>query len=171
MIERLERFRENIESEHDNYDRDAFILDCELERYIAKTLDPNIKFYEVDAIYYDYSEIPHDIRKFVRRDAYLLIGIKSETAEIITKWIDRWEFSDPFWQLTQDHIKTHKDQKQESKCDRCGKGPARYIYEAGADLCFDWNGENLSCQEKFVKFVYSHIDEFMQSENQNPEDN
>jgi len=45
----------------------------------------------VDAYYYDYCTIPHEVLKKagIYRDAYLVYGI-TKNGEMITKWVDRW---------------------------------------------------------------------------------
>ncbi len=90
--ERLQRYKEtcgfseNSEDAHEN--------DKELsQRILAFLNNPKLdKYCMVDAFYYDFSTIPHEIKEKNQfwRDMYLLYGITIE-GEIVKKWVQRWD--------------------------------------------------------------------------------
>lgn len=90
--ERLGRFYENVGySENKEY---AIKFDSNYSERIFKLLnDPRLdKYSMVDAYYYDYSVIPYVIldKYNFYSDQYLIFGITNE-AEIISKWVDRYD--------------------------------------------------------------------------------
>jgi hypothetical protein len=87
--ERLQRYKEysfDIDIANEN--------DEKIADRIRKLLnDPRIdKRCLVDAYYYDFSVIPHEIHQKNNfcGDMYQIYGI-SENAEIISKWVERWD--------------------------------------------------------------------------------
>lgn len=88
--ERILRLKDNRYVEFEDADR----RDEEFAERIASILNhPQIdKYCMVDAYYYDFSVIPRDIQEKLQlwRDAYLIFGITKE-AEIISKWVDRYD--------------------------------------------------------------------------------
>lgn len=87
--ERLERYKDNIIRDEfcDNWDEIFAERICALLNHA----DIN-KFCMVDAKYYDFSEIPHDIytKLNIYRDMYLIYGI-TDKCEIISKWVERYD--------------------------------------------------------------------------------
>jgi hypothetical protein len=96
--ERLQRYK----TECTRYDTQEWAEenDSSLANRIAAFLNhPQIdESCMVDAYYYDFSVIPREIQERLQlwRDSYLIFGITTE-GEMITKWVDRWDFdsSDP----------------------------------------------------------------------------
>lgn len=88
--ERIERRWENHDLDVEEIDR----LDDLFADRIAALLnhDKINKHSMVDAYYYNYSAIPWNLRESLNlfRDSYLLFGITTE-AEIVFKWVDRWD--------------------------------------------------------------------------------
>lgn len=64
------------------------------EEYIIELLQPPSKdyFISADTFYYDFSVLPERQKDELFGDAYLLIGIKTEDATVVTKWIKRYDF-------------------------------------------------------------------------------
>lgn len=111
--ERLQRFKE----QHRKFDDPDYCykVDEELhDRLILLLNHPEIdKYCLVDAYYYDFSVIPHEIQQSYGfwRDVYLIYGITTK-GEMITKWVDRWDLdsSDPIV----DGYVLHKEMKGSS---------------------------------------------------------
>ena len=88
--ERLQRYRREYDKEFADED------DARLAERIAALLNHAAidKYCMVDAYYYDFSVIPHEIQEKLNlwRDVYLIFGITTK-GEIISKWVDRWDLN------------------------------------------------------------------------------
>lgn len=86
--ERLQRYRREYDKERADED------DAKLADRIASLLNhPAIdKHCVVDAYYYDFSVIPHEIQEKFNfyRDVYLIFGVTT-FGEIISKWVERYD--------------------------------------------------------------------------------
>lgn len=86
--ERLQRYRREYEKEMVDEDDVKFS-----ERIAALLNHPAIdKHCMVDAYYYDFSVIPHEIQQKFNfyRDVYLIFGVTT-FGEIVSKWVERWD--------------------------------------------------------------------------------